>query len=260
MKKEQQFEVRDLRTKEKFVIDDLYLNGYAKKCGIYATGVYLSLCRHADKQQKSFPSHQRIAEELAISRSQVIRSIKILEENGIVTKERVGKKANNRYYLLDKSSWGDVSTSNISDVPTSDITSVPQEHHHVSTSNIHSKETHKKETHSKEIVSADTTESVPHGNETINILIEHFQETIKGSLDGTQQENRRYCFLLLKRFGKDFPNRDPQELIQLLITQGSGDRFHGKNMTNFKYLYYNAQKIIKSLMGDLNKNRITKIS
>ena len=108
-------------------------------------------------------------------------------------------------------------------------------------------------------LSTDKVESV-HGNPIINELVEHFQTTIQGSLDGTQHENRRYCFLLLKRFAKDFPTRNSGELVKLLITQGSGDKFHGKNLTNFKYLYYNAMKIVQSLKSDVNKNQITKIS
>ena len=77
-----QFEVRDMRHKEKFQIDDIYLNGYAKKCGIYATGVYISLCRHSDaKLQECWPSIRKIAEELNISEKQVGRALKILEEN-----------------------------------------------------------------------------------------------------------------------------------------------------------------------------------
>lgn len=102
---QKKFEVRDLRRKEKFFIDDLYLNGYAKKCGIYATGVYLSLCRHANKEQLCWPSEKTIAEELAVSSKQVGRVIKILERFNIIKKIRVGKKLNNRYLLLDKSEW-----------------------------------------------------------------------------------------------------------------------------------------------------------
>ena len=99
------FEVRDMRHKEKFQIDDLYLNGYAKKCGIYATGVYVSLCRHANKEQKCFPSIKKMAEELSISAKQVGRAIKILEKFRIIFKKRVGKTVVNRYHLLDKSEW-----------------------------------------------------------------------------------------------------------------------------------------------------------
>lgn len=97
--------IRDLRKKEKFIIDDEYLNGYAKICGIYATGAYISLCRHADKNQKAFPSIQRIADELAVSDSSIKRGLNKLEKHGIILRERKGKMLTNRYYLLDKSEW-----------------------------------------------------------------------------------------------------------------------------------------------------------
>lgn len=135
-------EIRDTRIKERFFIDDLYLNGWAKKCGIYATGVYLSLCRHADRQQRSFPSLKRLSEELNISVRQVSRSLIVLESFRLIVRKRIGKKANNRYYLIDKSQW--------SDMPTSPITMDYQSNHHRTTSPIHSKDTHKKDTHSKE--------------------------------------------------------------------------------------------------------------
>ncbi len=103
------FEVRDFRTKEFFQIDDVYLNGYAKICGIYATGVYLSLCRHADKTQKAFPSVELISEELGISKNSVLRAIKILSDHNIIKRERKRTKEgvflSNVYVLIDKKYW-----------------------------------------------------------------------------------------------------------------------------------------------------------
>jgi DNA-binding Lrp family transcriptional regulator len=145
MEEQQQlpFEVRDMRHKEKFQIDDVYLNGYAKKCGIYATGVYVSLCRHADsKTQECWPSIKRIAEELNIGINTVKRAIKILEENHLIIKKRLGKKLNNRYILLDKSEW--------SDSPVRAITSPPQGHHYGPHRDFHSKDTQLRNTHNKE--------------------------------------------------------------------------------------------------------------
>jgi hypothetical protein len=98
------------------------------------------------------------------------------------------------------------------------------------------------------------------GNPDINKITEHLKQSIKGSLDGSQAENRRYAHLLLKRFEKDYPGRVPAEVVCFLIDRGAEDRFHAKNLTNFKYLYYNAQKIIQSVKGDLNTNQIVKIS
>ncbi len=109
MPTEEKIIVRDLRRKEKFFIDDEYLNGYAKKCGIVATAVYASLCRHADKKQKCYPSIKKLAEEHNISTRRVYRALNMLEQYNIIRRKRMGKQLTNRYYLLDKTEWGDVS-------------------------------------------------------------------------------------------------------------------------------------------------------
>jgi len=61
---EEFFEVRDLRRKEKFVIDDEFLNGYGRIFNPDGIAVYVSLCRLVDKNQKCFPSQKRISEEI----------------------------------------------------------------------------------------------------------------------------------------------------------------------------------------------------
>ena len=162
---EKSFEVRDIRKRGFYWKNDEYLNGWAKKCGVYATAIYDSLCRHADKEQMSFPSRRKIAEEHNISIRQVARAISILESFNIIKRERIGKKANNRYWLKDKSEWTD---SPISDVPHSPVTRDSQSHHLGTDSPLHSKDTHIKETHSKDIA------TVPVADNT-NLLIELFK-------------------------------------------------------------------------------------
>lgn len=102
-------EVRDLRKKRFFVMDNEYLNGYAKICGWQATLVYLSLCRHADREQVSFPSINLIAEENGISRNTVMKGLRALVTHSIirVEKRRTEKQtyANNVYVLVDKRYW-----------------------------------------------------------------------------------------------------------------------------------------------------------
>lgn len=93
-------------------MDDEYLNGYAKLCGINATGVYLSLCRHANKEQRCFPSKKLIAEELAISERSVYTALKTLEIQHIIKIEQQGRKEDGSfknlvYTLLDKKVWTD---------------------------------------------------------------------------------------------------------------------------------------------------------
>jgi len=109
MEKEQS-KIRDLRKKEKFFIDDAYLNGWAKLCGAYTTAVYCSLCRHANfYSQECFPSIQLISDELNISKKRVKKSIGTLRAYKIINvsqeKDERGRFKNNVYILLDKSKW-----------------------------------------------------------------------------------------------------------------------------------------------------------
>ncbi|RJR18191.1 MAG: helix-turn-helix domain-containing protein [Nitrospiraceae bacterium] len=104
-----EFKVRDLREKF-FLVDDAYLNGYAKLCGINATGVYIALCRHVGKEQSCFPSKRTIAEKLSISERSVYSAIKDLEKWNIIRVESQGRKEDGSYrsltyYLVDKSQW-----------------------------------------------------------------------------------------------------------------------------------------------------------
>lgn len=104
-------EVRDYRNKAMFRVDDEYLNGYARLCGIYATGVYNCLCRHANHlTQTSFPSIENMAEKLGIGRDSVLKGLASLEKWGIIKKEKcrnekTGKWLHNSYTLVDKKFW-----------------------------------------------------------------------------------------------------------------------------------------------------------
>jgi len=103
------FKVRDFRKKGFFVIDDAYLNGYARFFPHSVTLVYLSLCRHADKEQSSFPAQELIAKQHNMNVRTVRRAIKaLLEANIIAVKRERSKKGTwmrNTYYLLDKTEW-----------------------------------------------------------------------------------------------------------------------------------------------------------
>ena len=115
---EKGFKVRDLRKKDQYKIDDKYLNGYAKLCGIYATCVYNSLSRHAEfHSQECFPSIDLIAEQHNISRPSAIKGIKKLSEYNIVIKikekDNKGRQKKNIYILLDKSEWKSIRVNEV---------------------------------------------------------------------------------------------------------------------------------------------------
>ncbi len=106
-----EFLIRDTRNKQHYLVDDEYLNGHAKVCGIFATGVYNALCRHADfHTQTTFPSVELMATKLAISRHSVHKGLALLEKYNIISRERVrnpktGRWKHNSYVLIDKSQW-----------------------------------------------------------------------------------------------------------------------------------------------------------
>ena len=103
------FKVRDLRIKEKFFLDDAYVNGWSRHLDPSTLAVYVSLCRHADKDQSAFPAEKTIAEEHGICEKTVRNKITLLKEKNIIRVERTrresGKWLCNTYFLLDKSEW-----------------------------------------------------------------------------------------------------------------------------------------------------------
>lgn len=149
----------DYRTKEKFQIDDEYLNGYARLVGWKGTLVYVSLCRHANKDQEAFPSIELMSEELDISRDSIIRGVKDLTEWNIIsveerTRNQNGVWKNNFYGLLDKSCWKNKPNPSSSQQPgTKSLTATrpsrsqqPDQVAHSDSKDTHTKDTHMKET------------------------------------------------------------------------------------------------------------------
>lgn len=107
--KEPTFIVRDMRHKERFQVDDEYMNGWARILGPHTTVVYFDLCRHANTEQKAWPSIERLASRLRMTKPTVIKALKELEACSIVGiirgKDSGGHQAVNVYVLIDKSVW-----------------------------------------------------------------------------------------------------------------------------------------------------------
>lgn len=82
------------------------------------------------------------------------------------------------------------------------------------------------------------------GNPQINQCMEFLKSKIEAELDESNKKNRNYCHSLLQKFKKQYPNKDPIVLVKWLIQFGLSDDFHRPNITNFRYLFNNAQKII----------------
>lgn len=95
------------------------------------------------------------------------------------------------------------------------------------------------------------------GNQDVNELTAYLQEKMGKTLDGTIKDNRRYCYNLIRKIKKDYPDKDPIKAIKVLIDLALADDFHSINATSFKYIYYNTQKII-TLYQQKNKKESTK--
>lgn len=214
--------IRDLRQKEKFVVDDAYLNGYAKHFGTSTTAVYLSLCRHAGKNQSSFPSLAKIAEEHSISPKTVQRAIKKLEEYNLIHKEKTrgkkGKWLNNTYFLQDKRVWKPIGHQRPMDNP-EDISAQAIGHQRPT------KETHKKETHNNIIYSNDLVVAVENENnettttngKTINALISLFEKINPTSyLLYKNKTQRKSIENLVNKYGEDRIRKLLEELPQII--------------------------------------------
>ena len=101
-----------------------------------------------------------------------------------------------------------------------------------------------------EMVNTSKEKAQTYGNADINTCIQYLQEKLGASLDGSVKENRQYCYNLLRKMKKDYPNVEPVEQVKMLIDIAMQDRFHRRNVTGFKYLYYNTQRIAQSFKGD----------
>lgn len=181
-------------------MDDEYLNGYARLCGIYATGVYCSLCRHANKNQTCFPSKELISEELAISERAVYTAIKKLQEwNLIKIDDKVRKPdgtfASLVYTLIDKKHWKNKPTAYPADGMKQHQPSA--NHDTIQRHTVPSKETHIEGNTSKETHIAEKNKTI---KETIDLFkfVNEFHENIFKN-----KTERKAIEELLDKKGKD---------------------------------------------------------
>lgn len=91
------------------------------------------------------------------------------------------------------------------------------------------------------------TSKKQYGNGDVSYLIGYMKDKLGlPILDGTEQENRRYCWLTMNKFGgKDKIERINK--VKLLIEAASQDTFWATHITSFKMLYYKGVQIISSL-------------
>lgn len=106
-------EVRDIRNKEWFWIDNDFIDKYARILGSSCAMVYLSLCRHSDNEtQQCFPGIRLMSEELLLGTKTIERATKKLKDQGMITitkrKSKKGTRMNNVYTLVSKNTWKNI--------------------------------------------------------------------------------------------------------------------------------------------------------
>jgi len=77
-----------------------------------------------------------------------------------------------------------------------------------------------------------------YGNEEINLLIKFFKERLGlPLLDGSEKQNRRYCYLAMRKFGG-------ADKVRLLINAVANSDFWATKISSFMDLYYKGVRII----------------
>ena len=110
------------------------------------------------------------------------------------------------------------------------------------------KKTIKENTTSKEVVRK------TYGNKDINFLIKYLKEKLKlPMLDGSEKQNRRYCWLTLKKFGG-------KKKVKLLIEVTARDDFWATKIASFQQLYYKGVQIISKTRKKGGENGRSKIA
>lgn len=101
---------------------------------------------------------------------------------------------------------------------------------------------------------------VGYGNADINDLIAHLRQEIGHGLDGSPQKNRRYAWLLLNKWKKEYPNENVVEALKAVISVGVADQFYGPRITDFTWLYYNIEKVANLIRRPKNQQPADKLS
>lgn len=241
----------DKRVKEKFMMDDVYLNGYAKLCGWKATLAYISLCRHVNVNQFCFPSEKLMASEHSVSREVIMDGIKTLEQWNIIEVIRTRKngKKRNFYTLLDKSVWeikaGQVADSHkATQVADSHLKGSQQQPDQVAKTDI-------KETHNE----GNTPKETHVGNASvagkgINSIIGIFSR-INPTINWKNKTIRVACEEMIERFGLEETKRMTEAVVavqgQPYVPVATTPYEMREKLAKFK-IYFDKQKNNSSML------------
>ncbi len=97
-------------------------------------------------------------------------------------------------------------------------------------------------------------------NELIKELYLFLSGVIRATPDGSEKENNDFVVLCLNKLATDYENHPPQESLRAIITEGMKDKFHAKNITSYKYVFQNLNKIINSIKDEKSKSTLSNSS
>ena len=218
------------------------------------------------RKKEDWISHFQIKQKTGRSGRAISTAVDVCMKNGWIEardadgnlldtpEKRAGKKI---FYRLGKIFLSKITPSEKSsqDIQTSEKSSIEKSSPYKR--NTITKETLLQNNISKEIQK--TAPPVVYGNKDINDVYAYLKSSLGGTPDGTIKDNRRFAKLLLDKFRKDYPSHNPVDVVNRLIDISRSDGFHAQNATSFKYLYYNCQKIIQAVKGQITNPRYVKI-
>jgi len=206
------------------------------------------------KRGQILVGRKELSEKLGISEQSIRTCINKLKSTSEIT-----TKSTNRYTLITLVNFEQYQPSEIkpTNKSTNSLTNNQPTTNQQLTTNKNDK--NDKNDKNKNIISNEIIEKPTFGNTEINQIFEFLKNKINGSPDGSVKENRQYANLLIKKIKKDYPDKNPIKAICLLIELGLQDSWHQKNLTNFKYIYYNTQKIIASSKNNFTNQKFITI-
>jgi len=232
---ELKIEVTDKRKPGWFWIDNDFIKIYLKIVGLEGLAIYAVLCKYANSENIAFPYQKQICEETGISEPTVIKFLKILKEYNFIKIQKVWKR--NKYQLTSKDEWKVINLSSLSSSTKAALVD------NITITNITRTNLINNLTKVKSLI----TKPNGFGNPEINFLLTHLKEKFSlKRLDGSEQQNRNYTKLAIKKFGS-------KENVANLIDIASKDSFWDERVSSMKDIYYNGVKIELSLKNNTLK-------
>ena len=226
------------------VIPNIIVNGY----NAVESGVYLYIKRRCGEEGQFYETQQETCKKLGISRPTYRKILQKLEQDGRI--RTVGWKKYKthpvRVYEIcniweeNKARYGKNKTTSSRDMEK--IRPLLKEKKE--------KKQKKEKKNNISFLRKDTRANRPKvPKEDIDEVIDFLKSIIKvDELDGSRQKNRLYAYHCLLKFG------GPAN-VKKIIKIASLDKFHRRNLTSFKYLYYNAIKIVQAYKEKLRKEK-----